>query len=63
MSCEGCLAARQAELSAYQQIKQEALKLANEANKPFFINKLIEGYAYSESYQPNTIEAVLPTHQ
>lgn len=60
MSCESCIAARQAVTASYTQALVAAKRLANETKLPVFILKENDQYTPSTEQQPNAIEAVLP---
>jgi len=60
MSCESCIAARQAATAEYIKAKTKAKEMANTLQVPIFILKDNDSYLPSTEQQPNTIEAVLP---
>lgn len=60
MSCESCIAARQAETAAFIAAREDSQKLANENNQPVFLLLDNGNYYPSLIQQPNTIEVFLP---
>jgi len=60
MSCESCIAARQAVNASYIKALEAAKKLANDTKQPVFIIFENDRYTPTVTQQPNAIEAVLP---
>lgn len=60
MSCESCIAARQAVNASYYAALTKAKELANETKQPVFIIFENDCYTPTTIQQPNAVEAVLP---
>ena len=61
MSCQSCVAARDAEISALADSVKEAQLRADTTGNPVFVLRTEDGYVISDEQQPNTIDVRLPT--
>jgi len=60
VSCESCIAARQAITASYQKALIKAKDLANETQQPVFLILENDYYTPTTTQQPNTVEVILP---